>query len=103
VSFAFLFKSQGPYNQLDMGFYWNKVPLVLGFWYRGIPPFNSHRGDALAALVGFKVKNFSVGYSYDFTISNLITHSNGSHEISMYYEFKTTRKKKYHAVPCPEF
>ena len=47
MTLAYLFKKQGPYNQLDLGVYWFKNPFVLGLWYRGIPPFNSQRGDAL--------------------------------------------------------
>lgn len=103
VSLAYLFRLQQNKKQLDIGLYWNKVPLVLGFWYRGIPPFNSERGDALAMLVGFKMKGFSIGYSYDFTISNLVSSTHGAHEISLSLDFQTNRKKKIHAIPCPEF
>ena len=103
VSLAYLFRLQQNKKQLDIGLYWNKVPLVLGFWYRGIPPFNSERGDALAMLVGFKMKGLSIGYSYDFTISNLVSSTHGAHEISMSFDFQTNRKKKIHAIPCPEF
>jgi len=72
MTMAFLFKSQGQFNQLDLGVYWHKNPLVFGVWYRGIPPFNSQRGDALILLLGYKTQYFNIGYSYDITISNLI-------------------------------
>jgi type IX secretion system PorP/SprF family membrane protein len=103
VSLAYLLKLQGDYKQLDLGLYWFKVPLVLGVWYRGIPIYNSNRGDAIAFLVGIKKFNFSFAYSYDFTVSRLINSTRGSHELSLIYEFHTTTKKKYHAIPCPEF
>ncbi len=103
LSFAFKFTNQAKYRQLDLGLYWSKSPLIFGFWYRGIPPFNSDRGDSFALLSGIKVQNFTLGYSYDFTISNLIGHSSGSHELSISYEFSRTRKKKMSSVPCPEF
>ena len=104
ISMAFLFKSQEQNKQLDLGLYWYKYPLILGLWYRGIPPYNSDRGDAIALLVGFKTKYVHIGYSYDFTVSKLINSTNGSHEISLIYEFKVTpRKRKPHAIPCPEF
>ena len=103
VSIAAQFSDQGPNRQLDMGLYWAKSPLTFGLWYRGIPPFNSDRGDAFTFLVGIKQMHFSFGYSYDFTISNLINHSAGAHEISVAYEFYTVKKKKLQAVPCPEF
>jgi len=105
LSLAFLFKHQYIYNQLDLGVYWYKAPLMLGVWYRGIPILGMDpRGDALAFLVGYKMDDIRVGYSYDFTISNLVSSTGGAHEISLSYEFSTTRaKKKHRMVPCPEF
>jgi type IX secretion system PorP/SprF family membrane protein len=103
LSVAYLFRRQADYNQLDAGVYWYSSPYVLGFWYRGIPPFNSDRGDAVAFLAGFKLPYISIGYSYDFTVSNLITSTAGAHEITLIYEFTTQRKKRIHAMPCPEF
>jgi len=89
--------------QMDVGLYWAQIPLVFGLWYRGIPLFNSDRGDSFALLAGIKKRNFSVGYSYDFTISNLVNKTAGAHELSMALEFSKIRKRKLHAVPCPEF
>lgn len=103
MTLAYLFKTQGPYTQLDLGVYWHKNPMVLGLWYRGIPPFNSQRGDALILLLGYKTPNFNIGYSYDLTISNLIGQALGSHEVSMSVKFALPRKKKKGEVPCPEF
>jgi type IX secretion system PorP/SprF family membrane protein len=105
LSVAFLFKTQDQISQLDLGLYWFKSPLMLGLWYRGIPVINNEQvGDAVAFLVGYKITDFSVGYSYDFTISRLLSSTGGAHEISLMYEFKTSRnKKKRHMIPCPEF
>jgi len=103
MTLAYLFKQQGPFYQLDLGVYWFKNPLVLGLWYRGIPPFNSQRGDALILLVGYKSRNFNIGYSYDLTISNLIGQAIGSHEVSMSVKFAIPRRTKKGEVPCPEF
>ena len=105
LSIACLFRHQDYVNMLDLGLYWYKNPLVLGFWYRGIPIINEEkRGDALCFLAGYKIEQFSIGYSYDFTISKLVASTGGAHEISIIYEFETTRKKKKrHMVPCPEF
>ena len=105
LSIAFLFKAQDHIKQLDLGLYWFKSPLMLGVWYRGIPVLNKEKvGDAIAFLAGYKIEDFSIGYSYDFTISRLLSSTGGAHEISMIYEFKTSRnKKKRHMIPCPEF
>jgi type IX secretion system PorP/SprF family membrane protein len=112
VSLAFYFRHQHVYTQLDVGLYWYKAPLILGLWYRGIPFLKGKdeqyqkdpRGDALAFLVGYKMDQLRVGYSYDFTISNLVSSTGGAHEVIVTYEFKTTRKKqKARMIPCPEF
>lgn len=105
LSLAFLFRHQYLYNQLDLGVYWYKAPLMLGLWYRGLPIIGADpRGDALSFLVGYKMDDIRVGYSYDFTISNLVSSTGGAHEISISYEFSTTRaRKKRRMIPCPEF
>lgn len=106
LQLAFLYKNQADYNQLDMGFYWNYEPLVLGIWYRGIPIVqHNHINDAVVLLVGYKTKQFNIGYSYDFTTSKLITSSGGAHEISVSYTFSQQKKKRriHKMVPCPEF
>jgi type IX secretion system PorP/SprF family membrane protein len=105
LSLAFLFRHQDFFNQLDAGVYWYRAPLMLGLWYRGIPFIGKDpRGDAISFLVGYKMEGIRVGYSYDFTISKLVSSTGGSHEISLAYEFSTSRaKKKRRMVPCPEF
>jgi type IX secretion system PorP/SprF family membrane protein len=106
LQLAFLYKNQAGYNQLDLGFYWNYEPLVLGIWYRGIPLLNPRStNDAVVFLIGIKTKRYNIGYSYDFTTSNLIVASGGSHEISFAFTFDQPSKKRQprKMVPCPEF
>jgi type IX secretion system PorP/SprF family membrane protein len=103
MTFAFNYKKQADIQQLDLGVYWYNYPLVLGLWYRGLPYINSQRGDAMVFLVGIKTRQFNVGYSYDFTISNLLGAVLGSHEISMTYKFLLPKRTKKGSVPCPEF
>ena len=102
---AFLYKAQKQYRQLDIGAYWYRSPIVLGFWYRGIPLYKEiFNRDAITVLVGYKIKHINIGYSYDFTLSRLITRTGGSHEVSLAYVFKTKKfKRKPKMVPCPEF
>jgi type IX secretion system PorP/SprF family membrane protein len=107
LSIAGNFQAQGKFVQTDLGLYYYKDPLIFGLWYRGIPFLTSQAGDAVIGLVGIKTKNLHIGYSYDFTISNLISSSGGAHEISIVYEFTSftvgTGKKRIRAIPCPEF
>ena len=115
---AFIYKSQGKYDQLDLGMYYYLEPLVIGMWYRGIPIFKQYRpgygnNDALAVLIGMRQENFSIGYSYDLTISQLgPSGTNGSHEISLSLTFggsdhksnkKPKMRKRDMVIPCPKF
>lgn len=45
-------------------------------------------GDAISALVQYQTNShFRIGYSYDFTVSNVRRYANGSHEIMIGYDF----------------
>lgn len=57
-----------------------------GLTFRGS---SSKSIDALAALVGFRIfKDFSLGYSYDFSLSALNNANSGSHEVYINYKLK---------------
>lgn len=96
---AVMYRIQQPFQQLDLGFYVNLDPIVLGAWYRN--------QDAVIGLVGLRKPPFSVGYSYDYTISSLTNRvSAGSHEISLVVTFDKERKvglKRRPNLPCPRF
>jgi type IX secretion system PorP/SprF family membrane protein len=107
ISAAFLYKNQGPFNQLDLGVYWYNYPFSLGLLYRGIPIFNNPvygiaNNDAVALIGSLKTKSLRIGYSYDFTISRLMTSTGGAHEISLIYHFNQGAPvKKPGKIPCP--
>ena len=107
LSVAINFQKQAKFYQSDLGIYYYKDPLIFGLWYRGIPLATSQAGDALIGLIGIKTSAFHIGYSYDFTISNLIGSTAGAHEVSLIYEFNTlsvgAQRKRLRAIPCPEF
>jgi type IX secretion system PorP/SprF family membrane protein len=112
VTFAINYQYWDLFDQLDIGAYWTHDPLILGAWFRGIPIVDSQSKtfdniDAIIVLVGFKVTpNLKIGYSYDMTvIKNLFSHTGGSHEISVVYEFNKDldRRYKHTIIPCPSF
>ncbi|MBL7965068.1 MAG: type IX secretion system membrane protein PorP/SprF [Flavobacteriales bacterium] len=109
---AFNYRAQEKYDQLDLGAYFERNPVYFGLWYRGIPVFKAYQqgymnNDALVALIGFFVKDWRFGYSYDLTISRLATATGGAHEISTVYEFADKRKRrataKRRSIPCAKF
>lgn len=113
VMTAIHYKSQGKFDQVDLGAYFIQSSFFFGFWYRGIPLLKKNdeavmNNDAVIALVGLKIpeRNLRIGYSYDITISRLISNSGGAHEISIIYEAasrKSKRKNKRFLAPCAKF
>jgi type IX secretion system PorP/SprF family membrane protein len=107
LSVAINFQRQGKFYQSDLGLYYYKDPLIFGLWYRGIPFVTTQAGDAIIGLIGIKTAQLHIGYSYDFTISNLIGSTSGAHEISLIWEFNNLslgqHMKRIRAIPCPEF
>ena len=109
VSPALLFMKQRDFNQLNLGTYVTIKPIVFGLWLRtNFKNFNKDfmTSDMLAGLVGFKQGIFSIGYSYDYTISRLTNGiSGGSHEIALIVEFEQPRhiRFKHKSMPCPRF
>ena len=107
---TFLFKQQGVYNQLDLGAYLTYEPLMVGIWYRGIPVSKHATGlagsEALVFMLGGYYQGFTLGYSYDYTLSKLKSAGSGSvHELSLIYEFKPIKykAKRGRSAPCPKF
>lgn len=104
ITLAGSYRHQGKTDQLDLGLYWSYAPLVLGVWYRDLPLIKDYsRRDAISVLLGYNYKDLNIGYSYDFTVSRLITSTGGAHEVSLSYKFEIERKHRFRAIPCPEF
>jgi type IX secretion system PorP/SprF family membrane protein len=105
ISVTFHYKTQEKLHQLDLGLYHTNAPFMLGIWYRGIPVIsNTHSKDAITLLAGYQAGPLSFAYSYDITMSRLISSTGGSHEISVGYKFEKPqhRRKKIKAIPCPQ-
>ncbi len=103
---AFHFQQQGNNSQLNLGVYYHKMPFMIGLWYRGIPVFKEiPSNDAIAVLLGYKIDQFNIGYSYDVTISKLAGLTDGAHEISLIIQFGEylTPRQKWIVNPCPGF
>ena len=91
-----LYQKQKDFQQLNLGLYVTKGPIVGGLWYRN--------KDSFIVLVGLQTTNFRFGYSYDVTISKLSNASAGSHELSMTVQFNCRpKRKRFTPVSCPSF
>ena len=111
ISPTILYKHQGGFDQLDAGVYWTYSPFTLGLFYRGLPIKKVDQlvsnNESLIAMAGLRLRNFSLGYSYDFTISKLTnTATTGVHEISLRINFVSPEKwgvkrKLSGGLPCP--
>jgi type IX secretion system PorP/SprF family membrane protein len=104
------YKGPGEYDQFDIGVYYTQLGINLGLWYRGIPGLKAYKpgyrnDDAIAAIVGFQKERFTIGYSYDITISQLQRLTKGSHEITMSFQMCNPKKKKVSRIliSCPKF
>jgi len=108
---SFVYKKQGRFDQLDVGVHFLYDPIMMGVWYRGIPLQQNVRDnisqDAMVVILGFQFEKLELGYSYDFTVSELGPISGGAHEVAIKYKLqmatqvKTKRKDKF--IPCPTF
>ena len=91
-----LYQKQEDFQQLNLGLYVTKGPVVGGLWYRN--------KDSFIVLVGLQTTNFRFGYSYDVTVSKLSNASAGSHEVSMTVQFNCRpKRKRFTPVSCPSF
>jgi type IX secretion system PorP/SprF family membrane protein len=106
---TFHYKAQGKSDQTDIGVYLIYDQLMAGLWYRGLPfkvysnEFNN--SESMVFLLGWKLQSFSVGYSYDATVSKLSTaRAGGAHELNItYIHHKSKKYKPMKRLPCPSF
>lgn len=105
ISFAANYKQQGPFAQMDLGVQSYLEPLYFGVWYRGIPLKSLgsvNKNESIILLTGVQLREgVNLGYSYDYTVSELRGATGGSHEISISLLFGDRRRLKKHVrLPC---
>jgi type IX secretion system PorP/SprF family membrane protein len=75
ISPNIIWKQQGINQQLNIGFYGEKGPYAIGFWYRD--------NNNYTIILGAKMGLMKIGYSYGVNLSRLYIATSGSHEISI--------------------
>lgn len=95
-----VYMQQGDFHQLNGGMYLNIFPFVTGLWLR----HNFENPDALIALLGFQQSRYKIGYSFDYTLSQMGMPAGGAHEISFVWFLPCPKKEfNYKAIKCPSF
>jgi type IX secretion system PorP/SprF family membrane protein len=96
ISPNFLFVSQGPFKQLNVGAYAAFGPVFGGAWYR----HTFENADAAILLLGFRHEMFKIGLSYDLTVSGLAGRSGGTYELSFGIFFDKGKKRPFDLNDC---
>ena len=95
-----LYMSQNGANQLNMGMSLTNESLSGGLYFRN----NFSNSDAILVVLGYESNGIRLGYSYDYTISELMGSSGGAHEVSLTIQLACRQKrKKLKAIKCPKF
>lgn len=117
ISPNFIQEKQGSFTTTNMGIYVSKKPMVGGLFYRKRKFADIKDDDSFIVFMGMHqaINNdmaFRIGYSYDFTLNNLASHSLGSHELSLVLEFTNVklfekspnvRKRNKKIADCTDF
>lgn len=91
-----LVSKQADFWQVTAGTLVNIDRIFGGLWYRQ----GGRNSDAVIASIGVKSGVFKIGYSYDYTISELTIGSGGSHEIGITLLFDNLAAKAYPYSDC---
>lgn len=96
ISPNFLFVSQGPYKQLNLGAYAALGPVFGGAWYR----HTFRNADAAILMIGFRHDMYKIGLSYDLTVSGLARQAGGTFELSCGIFFDKNRDRSFDLNDC---
>lgn len=94
---SIIYEQQANLSYLNVGGFWNNDFLTLGTYYRV--------NQALVFTVGMTIKQFNMGYSYDYNLSTGNSAFGSTNEFSLSYRFKwsNTNKNYKYAGKCPDF
>ncbi len=100
ISVNILLQQQKNLRNINTGFYYTNIPLIIGLWHRR----DINNADALIILAGIQKNFINFGYSYDITLSKIANLTGGSHELSLALQLKCKKKKKkFREIHCPTF
>ena len=97
-----VYQVQGGASQITAGLSFKRGPISGGLALR----HGSRNPDAVIIIFGVAPPKspWSIGYSYDYTISDMTNVIGGAHEVTLAYQFKCrVRKKQIREIKCPSF
>lgn len=98
----FVYQNQGTASQFTGGLSFNRGPITGGLALRA----GSTNPDAVIVILGISPEKspWTIGYSYDYTISDFTNVTGGAHEITFSYKFPCRIPKKgIKPIKCPKF
>lgn len=97
------YQGNSDFKQLSLGSYLNVGFLVLGAWYR--KDFNND--GSMIGLIGTKLNQFYLAYSFDYTLTYNPVYDGGAHEITLSFNIDNQRynrnSTKLGRIPSPIF
>ena len=100
ISPNIVYQYQGGFHYFNYGVNLDWMPFIVGVWFR----HGTENSDAFIFQAGVRHDYFTVGYSYDVTVSKLANSTAGAHEISLGVLLPVPEnKKKIKAIRCPSF
>jgi hypothetical protein len=88
-------------NLFYYGTYFDIRDMSFGLFVRQVGGFHF---DALIASYHLHLNKLSIGYSFDISLSRLLLHGWGAHELSFSYILPCDKKiRKYNTISCPSF
>jgi len=97
-----VYQTQGGAQQITAGLSFNRGPISGGLALR----HGGNNPDAVIIVFGIapEKSDWTIGYSYDYTINDLTNVIGGAHEISLSYKFPCRiKKKQIREIKCPTF
>ncbi len=93
-------QAQAGFFRLNYGMYAHQSNLTAGVWFR----HNFEHPNSLIFTFGIKQVNYSIGYSYDYSLSGFSAADGGAHELSVLLNFNCPASdRKYRILNCPTF
>jgi type IX secretion system PorP/SprF family membrane protein len=100
ISPNIVYQYQGGFHYFNYGVNLDWMPFIVGVWFR----HGTENADAFIFQAGVKHDYFTVGYSYDVTVSKLANSTAGAHEITLGVLLPVPEhKKSVKAIRCPSF